>query len=266
MPQLRQDVLPLLQLLPDFLLMPRVPLVVRRVRLLHSILAEGHRHLRAGHGILQHQLLDSTLVLLASLLVLSAAIHGRILRPRHRVGLLREPWLPGVSCLRTSSSLIAISRRLSLRACRRRCLILADLALQLHRVRKTCILRPLHALCVLLMDLPQIDVLVLVLLCFAALQRWSEAVFLNWLDDLVLKLVVCGIAPRVIPRRLPIAIRLPWPFPASFGCLLSVFLRITGTAIVRGSLHGVICKFYINNIQSKLFEIHGLLHQQYILN
>ena len=44
LPQLRQDVLPLLQLLPYFLLMPRLPLVLRGMCLFHCIRAIRNRH------------------------------------------------------------------------------------------------------------------------------------------------------------------------------------------------------------------------------
>ena len=171
-PQLRKYVLPLLQLLPDLLLVPCLPFILHLVRLLHCIRYGWHHHSVAGHGILQDQLLDASLVFLSSLLVvLPGAIHRWLLRPRHCRRLLI---IPRVMSLAAGSALVSVSRSLSFAS---HDLILTDLALELNRSRQARRLsRPLQALGILLVDLPQIDVLMHVLLFFVSLSGLFVAI------------------------------------------------------------------------------------------
>ena len=80
--ELRQDVLPLQQLLPNLLLLPQLPFVENGLRLLHGVRDWRHGDLGVTNGVLEDQLLDPALVALvlsSLLIVLAASVHRWIL-------------------------------------------------------------------------------------------------------------------------------------------------------------------------------------------
>jgi hypothetical protein len=178
LPQLCEDILPLLQLLSNFLVLSSLPLVLHRVCLFHSVRYWRHHHLGVWHGILKDKLLHSTLILQSPLLiVLPSTVLWWFLRSGgHRLCLLigRLLLLSRVIDLSTSAPM-TLPRRLTL-GLRNLSRVFSYGSFQLGVRVTSFVRRSLLTLCILLVYLLQINMLMSILLLFWRFSSTSRVV------------------------------------------------------------------------------------------